>query len=108
MSLDVDLILDDLESRWNQSAEVDITEFLSEYGIDAQLQQLPSKPRDLLFEVVQIDIERRCIAHGRIPLRSIAEYLQCYPSLNTDLYRKQLHEFEARLQSRTKHSDSEI
>lgn len=105
MASEFDQILDDLESRWNHSTEVELAVFLSEHGIVGQKQDSPPETIRLLLEAVQVDLERRWMSRGRLPIPVIAQYLEQFPSLNTADARAQLEAFDRTLRQRWPQSE---
>lgn len=105
MASEFDQILDDLESRWNHSTEVELAAFLSEHGIIGQKQDSPPETIRLLLEAVQVDLERRWMSRGRLPIPEIAQYLEQFPSLNTAEARAQLEAFDRTLRQRWPQSE---
>lgn len=98
MGHDTIQILSELSGLWSQSSEVDATAFLKERGVDPQSTLASDVQRDLILEVIRIDLTQRVQSQGRLPTPTVEQYLQQFPALESaqgrlalqDLHRSQV------------------
>lgn len=85
-------ILEEFNDLWNRSREVDATAFLRDRGVDPQSTVPSATQRDLILEVIDVDLTRRDQSHGRLPVPTVDQYLTLFPCLNSDHGRTALNE----------------
>lgn len=98
MGHDTIQILNELSGLWSRSSDVDATAFLQERGVDPQSTLASDLQRDLILEVIRVDLTQRVQSQGRLATPTVEQYLQQFPLLDSaqgrlalqDLHRSQV------------------